>query len=102
MLLLGAHAESGAAPHVVVLRSPAGRIMHADVQQMDAALILGIEPAHVRERPLGLHHHRDAVQIVVARVKDVPAQTAAPKCLSNALTRSPAIDCGLRPSIWCR
>jgi hypothetical protein len=65
-----------------------------------ARIVLGVEPADIGQRAGGLDHHGDAVQLVVARVKDVPAQTAAPKCLSNALTSSPAITWGLRPSIW--
>jgi hypothetical protein len=75
--------------------------VHADVEQMDSRLVLGIEPADIRERARGLYHDGDAVQLVVAVMKDVPAQAAAPapKCLSNAFTRSPAMDCGLRPSI---
>lgn len=75
--------------------------MHADIEQVQPRLVLGIEASDVGERTDRLHHYGDAVQLVVARVKDVAAQTAAPapKCLSNAFVRSPAIDCGLRPSI---
>jgi hypothetical protein len=68
---------------------------------MNTCRVLGVEPAHVREKTLGLHHDGHAVELVVAMMKDVPGQAAAPaKCLSKALVRSPAMDCGLRPSIW--
>jgi hypothetical protein len=101
MLALGADPEASAAAEVVLLRSAGGGIVDADIEQVDAGVILRVEAPHVRERPGRLHDHRDAVQLVVSRVKDVPAQTAAlaPKCLSNAFTRSPATACGLRPSI---
>lgn len=102
MLPLGADPELGAPAHVVLLRSAGRRVVHTDVEQVHASRVLRIEPADIRQRASGLHHHGDAVQLVMPRVKDVPAQTAAPKCLSNALTSSPAITWGLRPSIWCR
>ena len=78
------------------------RVVHAHVEHVHARLVLAVEPADVGQRAAGLDHHGDAVQLVVTRVKDVPAQTAAPKCRSNALTRSAAMTWGLRPSIWWR
>lgn len=61
------------------------------IEQMHAPLVFRIESADIREGTSGLDHHGDPVELVVPRVEDVPAQTAAPKCLSNAFTRSPAI-----------
>jgi hypothetical protein len=68
---------------------------------MHARGILRVEAPDVGERTGGLHDDGHAVELVVARMKDVSAQAAAPapKCLSNALVRSLAMDCGLRPSI---
>ena len=97
---LGTDPELCAPSHVFVLRPTGRRVVHAHVEQMHTGLVLRVEPADIGQRAAGLDHHGDPVQLVVSRVKDVPAQTAAPKCLSNALTSSPAITWGLRPSIW--
>jgi len=79
----------------------------ADVVHVHATVVLAVEPAHVRSRPVRLQHHRDAVQLLMPRVKHVSrhrrlAQTVAAQWRSNAAVRSTAIDCGERPSIWCR
>src|SRR5687768_4758917 len=99
---LGSDPEFRAPTHVLVLRPAGRRVVHADVEQVHARLVLRVEPADIGHRAAGFDHHGDAVQLVVPGVKDVPAQTAAPKCFSNALTNSPAITWGLRPSIWWR
>ena len=98
----GTDTELGASAYVLVLRPAGPRVVYAHIEQVHASLVLSVEPADVSQPSAGLDHHGDAVELVVSRVKDVPAQTAAPKCLSNALTRSPAITWGLRPSIWWR
>jgi hypothetical protein len=99
---LGTDAEPCASSDIIVLRPTGRRVVHPHVQQVHTRLVLGVESADIGQRAAGLHYHGDPVQLVVPRVKDVSAQTAAPKCLSNALTSSPAITWGLRPSIWCR
>ena len=85
----------------------AAGVVHADVVQVHAALVLAVEAAHVGRGAVRLEHDRDAVQLLMAWMKDVsrhrlPAQTVAPQWRSNAAVRSAAIDCGERPSIWCR
>jgi hypothetical protein len=87
----GADTELGAAPHVLGLRPAGRRIVNAHIEQVHAGGVLGVEPADIGQRAPGLDYYGDTVQLVVTRVKDVPAQTAAPKCLSNAFTSSPAI-----------
>jgi hypothetical protein len=91
MLPVGTHAESRAPPHEILPGATRRGIVHTDVEQMDARPVLGVEPADIGQRAPGLDYYGDTVQLVVTRVKDVPAQTAAPKCLSNAFTSSPAI-----------
>jgi hypothetical protein len=102
MRLFCADPELCAPPQVLIPRPASPRVVHAHIEQVYARLVLRIESADIGQRTAGLDHYGDPVQLVVSRVKNVPAQTAAPKCLSNALTSSPAITWGLRPSIWCR
>src|SRR5919109_2070093 len=102
VLPVAAHPEPRAPAHEIVASSiRRGGIVHTHVEQMPARLVLGVEPADVRECARGFHHDGHAVELVVTVMKDVSAQAAAPapKCLSNAFTRSPAMDCGLLPSI---
>ena len=91
MRSLGTNAELCAPPEVFVPRPARHRVVNSHVEQVYTRLVLRVEPADIRERAAGLDYDGDPVQLVVSRVKDVPAQTAAPKCLSNALTRSPAM-----------
>jgi len=102
MLPVGAYAEPSAPANELLPSAARGRVVHADVEQMDAGLVLGVESPDVSEGTGRLHYDRHTVELVVTRVKDVACQAAAPapKCLSKALVRSPAMDCGLRPSIW--
>ena len=101
MLAVGAHAEASTAADELLTGAARRSVVHADVEQMDTRRVLGVESAHVGEQARGLHYDGHAVEIVMAVMKDVPGQAAAPAmCLSKALVRSPAMDCGLRPSIW--
>src|SRR5690349_1873216 len=107
MLLLCPNAELHRALDVILFRDAARRrVVHADVQKMDAGVVLRVEAADVRPRAARLQHDGHAVQRVMTRMKDVAAHryrsTAAAQYLSKAATRSPAISCGERPSIWCR
>lgn len=104
VLTVGAHAEARAAAHEILAGAARCGVVHSDVEQMDAVLVLGVETPYVRDGAGRLHDDRNTVELVVPRMKDVSAQATAPalKCLSKAFTRSPAMDCGLRPSIWCR
>jgi hypothetical protein len=104
VLAIGAHAKPRAPAHEVLACSTRRGIVYADIEQMHAGVVFGVEPADVCHRARGLHHDGDAVELVMALMKDLPAQAAAPapKCRSKAFTRSPAMDCGLLPSIWCR
>ena len=60
-----------------------------------AALVLAVEPTDVGLGSVRLEHDGDAVEFLMPRMKDVPrhgaAQTATPKCRSNAAVRSAAI-----------
>ena len=90
MLPVAAHPEPRAPTYEIVASSiRRGGIVHTHVEQVHASLVRGF------------HHDGHAVELVVAVMKHVCAQAAAPapKCLSNAFTRSPAMDCGLLPSI---
>ena len=101
MLTVGTHAEASTPADELLTGAARCGVVHSDVEQMNSRRVLGVESAHVREKTRGLHHDGHAVELVVAGMKDVSGQAAAPvKCLSKALVRSPAMDCGLRPSIW--
>lgn len=104
VLPVGVYTEARAPAHEILSGAAPCGVVHADVEQMDAVLVLDVESPYVRDGAGRLHDDGDAVELVVPWMKDVPAQAAAPalKCLSKAFTRSPAMDCGLRPSIWCR
>jgi hypothetical protein len=94
MLPVGTHAESRAPPHEILPGATRRGIVHADVEQMDARPVLGVEPADVGQRPGRFDHDRHAMELVMAGMKHVPAQATAPapKCLSKAFARSPAMD----------
>lgn len=101
---VGTNAEPRAPANELLASAARRRVVQADIEQMKAGLILGVESPYIREGSGRLHHHGDTVELGVTRMEDMPGQAAAPapKCLSKALVRSPAMDCGLRPSIWCR
>ena len=94
MLPVRAHAEPRAPLHEIFPSSTRGGIVHSDVQEMEARRVLGVEPPDVGQRPRCLDHDSHAMELVMAGMKDVPAQAAAPapKCLSKAFTRSLAMD----------
>lgn len=101
VLSVAAHAEASTPADELLTGAAGGSIVHADIEKMHSRRVGGVESAHVGEQARGLHHDGHAVELVMAVMKDVPRQAAAPaKCLSKALVRSPAMDCGLRPSIW--
>lgn len=93
MLPVRAHTEAGAPADILVTGPARPGIMDADVEQVHARLVLGVEPAHIGQRPESLHDHGDAMQRVPRLMKGMPAQTVAPapKCLSKAFTSSPAM-----------
>ena len=90
-------AELQAPADELVLGSPVP-LVNPHVQHPDAALIFGVEAAHESFPAVRFQHDRDAVQLVVAGMKDV-THTAAAKCRSKAAVRSAAIAWGERPSI---
>jgi hypothetical protein len=94
MLPVGAYAEPSAPANELLPSAARGRVVHADVEQMDARRVLGVEPSDVGQRPGRFDHDGHAMELVMAGMKHVPAQAAAPapKCFSKAFTRSPAID----------
>ena len=44
----------------------------ADIEQIDPLLVLAVETPHVRTRTVRLEHDGDAVQILMAGMKNVP------------------------------
>ncbi len=46
-------------------------MVHPHIEQVHAALIFAVVPAHIRSRPLGLHHDSDTMELGVAGMKDV-------------------------------
>src|SRR6185436_10978559 len=66
VLLFDANAELRSSRQVLRLRAPCRRIVHPDIQQVDAGGVLGIETTDVGARPTRLHHHGDAVKRLMA------------------------------------
>jgi len=106
--VLRADPEPIAPPQELLLRCVRGSgVVHAHVMQVYPAIVLAVEAPDVGYQAVGLEHHRDAVQLLVAGMEHVAghagsARAAAPKWRSKAAVRSAAIACGERPSIWCR
>jgi len=75
--VFGSDAELVAASQELFFRRPRRtRIVHADVVQVHTPLVLAVESPHVGPRAAGLQHDGDAVQLVVAGMKDVAAHRA--------------------------
>jgi hypothetical protein len=84
VLLFDADAELRRPLEILLPREPARRrIVNADVQQVDAGIILRIEPADVGARPPRFENDRHTVQCMVTGMKDMPGHfhcpTAAPQ-----------------------
>lgn len=100
MLPIGTNAEPGGPIEIVLTPTTEACVVHADIEEVDARLILVIEAAHVGLRAVGLDHDGDAVKLVMPGMKDVTHdQTVAPQYLSKAAVRFAAMSCGDRPSI---
>ena len=100
MLAISADSEALRALEILFPRAGDGGVVQADVQQVHAGAVFVIEAADVGAGSVGFHHDSDAVQLVMAGMKDVThRQTVAAQYLSNAAVRFAAMSCGDRPSI---
>ena len=64
--MLRPNAELVAPPQELLFRRAARRgVVHADVVQVDAALVLAVESAHVGRGAVRLEHDGDAVQLLM-------------------------------------
>lgn len=72
MLMIAPDPELGTLPDVL-LPGPTSRrgIVDPDIQHEHTALILAIVPTHIGQRPRGLDHNGDPVQLPVTRMKNV-------------------------------
>lgn len=69
--------ELGALTDILLLGPGFRRgVVHPDIQDEQAAFILTVVASHVGQRPVGLDHDGDSVQLRVTRVKDVTRHCA--------------------------